>query len=205
MPVEAFIRRLIRDKSLFAYIRALGDGRQRQENVEAFLAIAGRFDQTGGLGLAAFLRYVDSMIHAQSKIDSAPVIVTDENAVKIMTVHHSKGLEFPVCILAGAGRKYNTTDLTAKMLLHPRLGLATKCHQEEGYFDYPTLPLQVMKRENALATMSENLRVLYVAMTRAKSQFISFASVAHLESRIKTLAAYMHAGKPLPLLCSTFP
>lgn len=54
MPVEAFIRRLIRDKSLFAYIRALGDGQQRQENVETFLSIAGRFDQNGGLGLAAF-------------------------------------------------------------------------------------------------------------------------------------------------------
>lgn len=202
MPVEVFIRRLIRDKSLFAYIRALGDGQQRQENVETFLSIAGRFDQNGGLGLAAFLRYVDSMIQSENKTNSAPVIVTDENAVKIMSVHHSKGLEFPVCILAGAGRKYNMQDLTGKMLLHPRLGLATKCHQEEGYFDYPTIPLQVMKRENTLAAMSENLRVLYVAMTRAKSQFISFVSVSSLESRIKTLAAYMQQGKPLPLLCS---
>ena len=100
--VEAFIRRLIRDKSLFAYIRALGDGQQRQENVETFLSIAGRFDQNGGLGLAAFLRYVDSMIRGDGKTDSAPVIVTDENAVKIMSVHHSKGLEFPVCILAAS-------------------------------------------------------------------------------------------------------
>ena len=202
MPVEAFIRRLIRDKSLFAYIRALGDGQQRQENVETFLSIAGRFDQNGGLGLAAFLRYVDSMIRGDGKTDSAPVIVTDENAVKIMSVHHSKGLEFPVCILAGAGRKYNMQDLTGKMLLHPQLGLATKCHQEEGYFDYPTLPLEVVKRESRLAAMSENLRVLYVAMTRAKSQFISFASVRSLESRVKTLAAYMQQGKPLPHLCS---
>lgn len=72
MPVEAFIRRLIRDKSLFAYIRALGDGQQRQENVETFLSIAGRFDQNGGLGLAAFLRYVDSMIRGDGKTDSAP-------------------------------------------------------------------------------------------------------------------------------------
>ena len=202
MPVEAFIRRLIRDKSLFAYIRALGDGQQRQENVETFLSIAGRFDQNGGLGLASFLRYVDSMIRGDGKTDSAPVIVTDENAVKIMSVHHSKGLEFPVCILAGAGRKYNMQDLTGKMLLHPQLGLATKCHQEEGYFDYPTLPLEVLKRESRLAAMSENLRVLYVAMTRAKSQFISFASVRSLESRVKTLAAYMQQGKPLPHLCS---
>lgn len=170
--------------------------------METFLSIAGRFDQNGGLGLAAFLRYVDSMIRGDGKTDSAPVIVTDENAVKIMSVHHSKGLEFPVCILAGAGRKYNMQDLTGKMLLHPQLGLATKCHQEEGYFDYPTLPLEVVKRESRLAAMSENLRVLYVAMTRAKSQFISFASVRSLESRVKTLAAYMQQGKPLPHLCS---
>ena len=142
------------------------------------------------------------MIRGDGKTDSAPVIVTDENAVKIMSVHHSKGLEFPVCILAGAGRKYNMQDLTGKMLLHPQLGLATKCHQEEGYFDYPTLPLEVVKRESRLAAMSENLRVLYVAMTRAKSQFISFASVRSLESRVKTLAAYMQQGKPLPHLCS---
>ena len=148
------------------------------------------------------MRYVDSMIRGDGKTDSAPVIVTDENAVKIMSVHHSKGLEFPVCILAGAGRKYNMQDLTGKMLLHPQLGLATKCHQEERYFDYPTLPLEVVKRESRLAAMSENLRVLYVAMTRAKSQFISFASVRSLESRVKTLAAYMQQGKPLPHLCS---
>ena len=64
------------------------------------------------------------------------------------------------------------------------------------------LPLEVVKRESRLAAMSENLRVLYVAMTRAKSQFISFASVRSLESRVKTLAAYMQQGKPLPHLCS---
>lgn len=58
------------------------------------------------------------MIRGDGKTDSVPVIVTDENAVKIMSVHHSKGLEFPVCILAGAGRKYNMQDLTGKMLLH---------------------------------------------------------------------------------------
>lgn len=202
MPVEAFIRRLIRDKSLFAYIRALGDGQQRQENVEVFLSIAARFDQNGGLGLAAFLRYVDSMMQSDKTTESAPVIVTDDNAVKIMSIHHSKGLEFPVCILAGAGRKYNMQDLYGKLLLHPKLGIATKCHQEEGYFDYPTMPYVLLRRENRIAEMSENLRVLYVAMTRAKDQFITFASVRHLESRVNTLAGYMQQRKPLPYVCS---
>lgn len=201
-PVSAFIRKLLQDKSITAYIYAMGGGMQREANTEQFIAIAERFDQNGGVGLTSFIRYLNSIMQSDKKTESAPVIAADTNAVKIMSVHHAKGLEFPICILAGAGRRYNTSDLHSKMLLHPQLGLASKCHNEDGFYEYPSLPYIAVQKKTQLAMMSENLRVLYVAMTRAKEQFITFAALPNLESRVKSAAACLLNGKPEPYFCS---
>ena len=193
MPVEAFIRRLIRDKSLFAYIRALGDGQQRQENVETFLSIAGRFDQNGGLGLAAFLRYVDSMIRGDGKTDSAPVIVTDENAVKIMSGHHSKGLEFPVVFVANTSHKFNQSDAIYPVLYHKELGIGLMLRAGSSASRYKTLPytavVQTIKRE----TLSEEMRILYVALTRAQDALIITVPLKRPESELKNPAMFASA------------
>lgn len=202
MSVSGFIRKLIQDKGILAYIFAMGGGTQREANIERFISIADRFDQGSGVGLTSFLHYLDSIMHSDQNTDSAPVIAADTNAVKIMSIHHSKGLEFPICILAGAARKYNSADLRGKMLQHPTLGIASKCHNEDGFYEYQSLPYAAIKRKTALSMMSENLRVLYVAMTRAKEQFITFATVPKLESRLKSAASCLISGKPEPYFCS---
>lgn len=202
LSVSAFIRKLVRDKSILAFVSAMGNGDQRQANMECFIALADRFDMSNGVGLTSFLRYLDSIMNADRTVESAPVISSDSNAVKIMSVHHSKGLEFPICILASAGRKYNDRELSEKLLLHPVLGFASKCHDEEGFFDYPTSAHTAVKKKTYQAMMSESLRVLYVALTRAKEQFISFISLKNLETSVNNCASILATGKPDPYLAS---
>lgn len=202
LSVSAFIRKLVRDKSILAFVSAMGNGDQREANMECFISLADRFDMSNGVGLTSFLRYLDSIMNADRTVDSAPVISSDSNAVKIMSIHHSKGLEFPICILASAGRKYNDRELSEKLLLHPVLGFASKCHDEEGFFDYPTAAHTAIKKKTYQAMMSESLRVLYVALTRAKEQFISFISVKNLETSVNNCASILATGKPDPYLAS---
>ncbi|MDE5995680.1 MAG: PD-(D/E)XK nuclease family protein [Eubacterium sp.] len=149
------------------------------------------------------MRLVDKVEESDSGIDSAVLNPSAENAVSIMSIHHSKGLEFPVVILAGASRKYNTLDLSDKLLLNSSLGLGVKMHNEEKLYNYNTIPYVVLKEKNKIALISENLRVLYVALTRAKEQFITFVTTENLSSKIASLSSKITDGMVNPYLCKS--
>ena len=201
MSVAGFIRYLIDDKGLIGYFNAMGNGELRYQNVLRLIAFAEKFDSGVNVGLTAFIRYIDKIAASDKGIESASVNTAAGNAVKIMSVHHSKGLEFPVCIFAGTTKQYNKQDLSDKLLLNTSLGLGLKCHNEDEMYQYNSLPYTVIKSKNAVELMSENLRVLYVAMTRAKEQFISFVTVDNLESKIKKLSAYIGDNGISPYSC----
>lgn len=202
MSVSYFIRYVCEYKSVYAFVNALGNGEQRCRNIGRLIDFAAAFDATDSVGLTSFIRYVDKVAESDRGIASASLNPSAENAVTIMSVHHSKGLEFPVVILAGAQRKYNETDLNEKLLLNPFLGIGVKVHNEEKLYDYSTIPHAVVKSKNRSALLSENLRVLYVAMTRAKEQFISFVTLDDPESKINKLASMINGGAVSPYLCS---
>ncbi len=199
--VSYFIRYLCEYKSIYAFVNALGNAEQRCRNIEKFISFAAAFDNSGSVGLTSFLRYIDKVAESDKGIQSAAVNSAAEDAVKIMSIHHSKGLEFPVVILAGAQRKYNTSDLSDKLLLNPFAGVGVKIHNEEKLFDYTTIPYQTLKYLNKTAFQSENLRVLYVAITRAREQFICFNTVKNLESKMKSLSAKINKGAITPYHC----
>lgn len=200
MSVSSFIRYLVEDRGMTAFINAMGNAKQRYQNIIKFISFAQNFDNGTNVGLTAFIRYIDKIIESDRSIDSSTLNASGENAVKIMTVHHSKGLEFPVVILAGADRQYNKSDLSDKLLLNSQLGLGIKCHNEELMYQYKPLPYTVIKDKSSNELMSENLRVLYVAMTRAKEQFITFITCKNLESKLKRLSSMIIDGKVNPYL-----
>lgn len=201
MSVAGFIRYLIDNKGLIGYFNAMGNGDLRYQNILRLIAFAEKFDSGVNVGLTAFIRYIDKIAASDKGIDSASLNTAAGNAVTIMSVHHSKGLEFPICIFAGTTKQYNKQDLSDKLLLNTTLGVGLKCHNEEEMYQYNSLPYTVIKNKNATELMSENLRVLYVAMTRAKEQFISFVTVDNFESKIKKLSSYISSSGISPYVC----
>ncbi len=191
MSVENFVRQIIGDTSYLSVISAMGNHEQRVQNVMLLVDIAKKFDNGENVGLTAFIRYVDSIIENKFNVESASVSEAGKDAVAVMTVHRSKGLEFPVCILAGASGKYNKDDITKGLIqLNPNHGIGLKVYDASRLCRYNSLQFSVLKDINNYEMMSENLRVLYVAMTRAKEQFISFISVSSkgVESYVDSLS-----------------
>lgn len=217
MSVSNFIRYLVEDKGIVAFINAMGNGEQRYQNILALISFAQKFDSGVNIGLTSFIRYIDKIIDTDKGIDSKSIVSGKDDAVTIMTVHHSKGLEFPICILAGAARSYNTGELTENLLINTVYGFGLKVHNEERMYNIQSIPYSVIKSKSANELMSENLRVLYVAMTRAKEQFITFISCQNIERKMQTLYSKLIDGEITPyavkscksdadiiLLCSLF-
>lgn len=198
MSVSSFIRYLVEEKGFIAFVNAMGNGEQRYQNILKLISFANKFDNGVNVGLTAFIRYIDKISSLDKGIDSASLNGTGENAVTLMSVHHSKGLEFPVCLYAGASKQYNKRDLYDSILLNTAYGIGMKCHNEEQLYQYNSIPYAVIKNKNLIEGMSENLRVLYVAMTRAKEQFITFITVDSLESKLKKLSSIINKGKISP-------
>lgn len=201
MSVAGFIRYIVESKGMIAFINAMGNSEQRYQNILKLISFASKFDSGVNVGLTAFIRYIDKIVSSDKSVDSASLTSGSTDAVTIMSVHHSKGLEFPICILAGASRQYNKQDLSDKLLLNTNLGLGLKCHNEELMYQYNSIPYAVIKSKNTTELMSENLRVLYVAMTRAKEQFITFITCDNIDRKAKKLSAGIVNGKILPYTC----
>lgn len=205
MSVENLIRRIIGDTSYLSVISAMGNHEQRVQNVKLLIDIAKKFDNGENVGLTAFIRYVDYIIENKFNVESATVNDAGKDAVAIMTVHHSKGLEFPVCILAGANRKYNKDDVNKDLIqLNARRGIGVKIYDDQTLCRFNSLQFSVIKDINTYEMMSENLRVLYVAMTRAKEQFVTFISVsskggveAYVDSLSKKLISSSSSTVPI--------
>jgi len=188
MAVSYFIRFLCEYKNIFALANAMGNGEQRCSNINRLIDFAKEFDASDSVGLTSFMRLLDKAAQSERGIETPSVNAAARNAVSIMSIHHSKGLEFPVVILAGASRKYNLSDLSDKLLLSSA-GIGVKRHNAQFLYESSTFPYLAMQGLNRAAAMGENLRVLYVAMTRAKEQFISFITVDDLPPRLNKLAA----------------
>ena len=167
-PIKELLQQLISDTGYEAYVGSLPSGDQRRANLALLLEKAGAFQNTSFYGLFHFIRYLETI--QEQEVDFGEANILDENAdvVRIMTIHKSKGLEFPICFVCGLSKQFNQMDIRQGILMDVELGIGV------DYID-PTLRLKrKTMRKNIVAqrmkedSRGEDLRVLYVAFTRAK-------------------------------------
>ena len=151
-------------------------GEQRHANVQRLLDLAQQFDQFQRQSLFRFLRFIEAQKLAETEPEVAPV--NQSNSVRLMSIHQSKGLEFPIVALADLGKRFNLEDLRGRVILDEELGLCPQVKPPGLSQFYPSLPHWLAQRRQKRETCGEELRLLYVALTRARDQLILSGAIS---------------------------
>jgi len=176
---------LYRETGYYDFVGGLPGGEQRQANLRALHQRAQQFETTTFRGLFLFLRFIDRIRDSGRDMGAARTLSEKENVVRIMSIHKSKGLEFPVVFVAGLGKKFNFMDLNKTMLLHKDLGLGPQLIDMENRVTYPTIAKLALKHELKIEALAEEMRILYVAMTRAREKLILVGSARNLQANAR--------------------
>lgn len=172
LPIHKLMEQFLEETGYLYTVSALPGGVQRRINVEMLLTRAESFEKTSYSGLFHFIRYMEQL--EKYDIDYGETGASDENAdvVRIMSIHKSKGLEFPVCFVSGLSKHFNRQDSAAPVLMDMDLGLAIDWVDPTARIRHTTLKKNVLARKLNADSMGEELRVLYVALTRAEEKLI---------------------------------
>lgn len=172
LPIHSLIERFLEETGYLYTVSAMPGGSQRKINVEMLLTRAENFEKTSYSGLFHFIRYIEQM--EKYNVDYGEGGAMDENAdvVRIMSIHKSKGLEFPVCFVSGLSKRFNRQDAARPVIMDMDLGLATDCVDPVARTKRTTLKKNVLAQKLLEDSLGEELRVLYVAMTRAEEKLI---------------------------------
>lgn len=186
-PVKQILREIMAETGYMQYILAFPEGNGRKANLDMLLLKAANFEKTGSHGLFAFIRYMEQL--EQYDVDYGEAGVVDEHAdvVRIMSIHKSKGLEFPVCIVSGLAKRFNIQDQTKSLLMDVDLGLGGEFTDLERRIRRSTLRRNVLARKQHLDNLGEELRILYVAMTRAREKLILTGCMEEPEKKLASL------------------
>lgn len=185
--VGELIRRLIEETGYAAAVCAMKNSSERRANLNLFVDLANKFESNGRKGVSGFVNYLDNILKSGGDISGGSSKSEAANAVKIMTIHKSKGLEFPVCFVAACEKTYGDFFNRDDMIIAPESGIGIK--NNTGYAKYDTLPRLAAKTETLRAEHSEEMRVLYVALTRAKEKLIMLSSCADCTKTLTSAAA----------------
>lgn len=154
----------------YHYVGLLTNGALRQANLRMLFERAKQYETASFKGLFNFIHFIDKVKTSSKDMSTAKIIGENENVVRIMSIHKSKGLEFPVVFLCGTGKRFNLQDLNNPVLMDQELGLGPTFIDEQRRIEYNTLAKEALRRKLKVDVSSEELRVLYVAMTRAKEK-----------------------------------
>lgn len=180
-PIHKLIQEILWDTGYLDYVTARPGGSQRRANVEMLLTRAAAFESTSYYGLFHFLRYMEQL--ERYEVDYGEADVLDENAdvVRIMSIHKSKGLEFPVCFVAGLSKKFNMQDTGGRLIADADMGIGVDYIDSTRRIQSHTLKKNAVALKMKIDALGEELRVLYVAMTRAKEKLILTAMTPDIE------------------------
>lgn len=183
IPLSRLIRRLYEETGYAEFAAALSGGARKEANLNALYEHALAFDRDATRGLERFIAYVDELDEAGKEVAPPPTLGEGENVVSIMSVHKSKGLEFPVVIVLNPDRSWSTLDTQGDVLFDRDLGIAAAVVDREKRIRYPSLPHRAIVTKIRQQNLAEEMRLLYVALTRAKDRLIVVSAVNDLQSR----------------------
>ena len=171
-PIHELLEEIIDKAGYGLYIAAMPGGAQRMANVEMLTERAAAFEGTSYKGLFNFVRYIAQLKKYDVDYGEAGIMDEQADTVRIMSIHKSKGLEFPIVFVAGMGKKFNTQDTKGSVLLHPDWGAGVDLIDLKRRTKTPTFLKKMIREETALENLAEEMRILYVALTRAKEKLI---------------------------------
>lgn len=174
------------DTNYYEMVGAMSNGKQRQANLRALHDRALSFEKSSFRGLFRFLRFIDRMKSRGDDLGIAKSIGEKDDVVRLVTIHSSKGLEYPVVFVAGLGSNFNLMDFNKPYLFDQEYGLAVKAIDPDNRIMYTSLPFLAMKEKKKLEMKAEEMRILYVAMTRAKEKLVLVGSVKDWEKTKQT-------------------
>lgn len=187
-PIQELLQTIFKENDYLLYVAAMPAGEQRKANVEMLLEKAAEFEQTSYHGLFHFIRYMEQMEKYDVDYGEAGTLEEEADVVRIMSIHKSKGLEFPVCFVAGLSNRFNMQDTTQPLLADVDMGIGTDFIDPVLRIRSKTLRKNVMAGKMRLDNIAEELRILYVALTRAKEKLILTGTVDKPIEKISALS-----------------
>ena len=185
ITLEELMARLFTETGYYQYVGMLPAGAKKKANLKLLKKYAEDFENNGGVGLFAFLQYIEKLQASGAKVGEAKLVGGSENLVSIMTIHKSKGLEFPIVFVCNANKQFNNQDLMKNVLMHHDLGLGPKYTDLDTNILYETLPFEAIKRRITSENISEEMRVLYVALTRAKEKLFITGTIKNFNKEVE--------------------
>ncbi|NLI93167.1 MAG: helicase-exonuclease AddAB subunit AddA [Peptococcaceae bacterium] len=185
MSTDQLLWQLYTETGYYGLVGAMSAGEQRQANLRILFERARQYEETSYKGLFNFINFVDKLKNNKGDLGSAKILGENDNVVRIMSIHKSKGLEFPVVILSGCGKKFNLQDMNKSVLFHQELGIGPDIVDYKVRLAYPSLPKQAIREKIKKETLSEEMRILYVALTRAREKLIITGSVTSISGSME--------------------
>lgn len=184
-PLSDFLSMLVRETGYGDFIAAIPSGQQRQANLRALVDKAIEYEASQSKGLYGFIRYIEALKKQKISIGQVKLAGENDDVVRIMTVHKSKGLEFPFVLTAGLGRRFNIRQDMVKVSFHKDLGIALRLiDPEQGYYK-KTLLQTLIEQKKRREDMAEEIRTLYVAFTRAMDELVLMGTVSDMDKSMK--------------------
>lgn len=192
MPLEDFLWLLIRETGYYEYIGGIPGGSQRQANLRALIDKAIQFQSSQMKGLFSFINYIEAIKKRKVSMGQVKLIGENDDVVRIMTIHKSKGLEFPMVLVGGLGKRFHKESDTYQVSLHKDLGLGLRFVDKENSCYKKTIFQTVIDQKKQRESLAEELRILYVAFTRAKDKLILLGT---LKDTKEMMEVYSRDGK----------
>jgi ATP-dependent helicase/nuclease subunit A len=187
LSIEELLTVLINETSYYDYLAALPNGFQRQANINALIDKANVFQSFHMKGLFGFINYIDQLKKDKVVTGQVKLLSENDNLVRIMTVHKSKGLEFPAVIVSALGKQFNKDNVSGKINLHKDLGIGLRFVDEKESFFVKSINQTLIENRKEKEAMAEEMRILYVALTRAKDRLVLMGTVKNYANTIEKL------------------